>query len=221
MTSCVAPVKKIPAQPDAQPLPQIKPGGRLYKIDNQSSQVLIEVSKTGSLANLGHNHLLLVNELQGRIHLYEEIIQSRVYMRFPVTAIDVDDNELRKLAGENMKKPIGKKDKQATYVNMLSKKVLNAEVFPFVSLSSTAITGTIPNLIMTTRIQIRDQNRTIDIPINLKITDQQLCVQGTFFIRQSDFAIIPFNVFLGALKVADVLNINFKVCAQQQASDPG
>ena len=216
MTSCVAPIKEAKPKQGPQPLEQIKPGGHLYKIDNKASQVLIKVNKTGTLAFFGHNHLLLVKELQGTIHLYDSIAESRVYIRFPVVAIKVDPSDLRKQGGEDYIKPIGKKDKQATYRNMLSNKVLGTEVFPFVTLGSVRIIGTEPALIMTTSIQIRDQTRVFDIPINIERADNYLCVRGKFSFRQTDFAITPFSVFMGSLRVTDELNVDFKVCANRQ-----
>lgn len=216
ITSCVKTVKDEKLQQVPQPLEKMKPGGHLYLLDNQTSQILIKVSKTGILANLGHNHLLLVKEVLGTIHLYDSIKQSRVYIRFPVAAIEVDPNDLRKLGGEDYLKPIGKKDKQSTYRNLLSKKVLNAKAFPFITLSSVQIVGVEPELVMTTLIQIKDQTRTFDIPINLERADNHLCVSGKLSFQQTDFAITPFSIFLGALQVADELKLNFKVCATRQ-----
>lgn len=221
LAGCAAPVKaplvvSVPEAPE-----EIEAGGQLYLVDNQSSQVIVEVGKTGSQSFLGHNHLLLIPELEGSVHLFDPIDKSRISIRVPVGTIVVDPVELRQKWGEKYKKSIGNKDKQATYNNMLSSKVLDSQNYSHLSLESAQITGTETGLIMTTRIKIRDQIRMLDIPLELELADKYLCVNGRFSVLQTDFGITPFSVFMGALSVEDEVKIDFSVCANLQESNAG
>jgi hypothetical protein len=53
------------------------------------------------------------------------------------------------------------------------------------------------------------------VPINLQqANNSQLFISGNFTILQSDFAIEPFSIMNGLLKVQDRLQLSFQLRAQ-------
>src|SRR5690606_12754790 len=69
----------------------------LYEIDADASEIYWLVYKgDGAISQrLGHNHVVSVGELTGRVLVQPSLEQSRFEMEIPVEALVVDDAELR------------------------------------------------------------------------------------------------------------------------------
>jgi hypothetical protein len=99
----------------------------------------ILVYRGGTLARLGHNHVMTSKAVTGRVWVHSQLAKSGFELAFPVAELIVDDAQARRAAGAEFPPEIPQADKEGTRKNMLRTEVLDAEHFPQVSLQSVRI----------------------------------------------------------------------------------
>lgn len=213
ISGCPRPVRAPePAAPGPAPAADTR-GAALYAIDPQQSQVLIHVYRGGTLARLGHNHVIAAKEVSGRAWLHPTFARSGFELAFPVAQLIVDDEGMRRAAGAEFSTQAPEADKAGTRKNMLRAEVLDAERYSQITLRSMRVAGSPAAATLSTRITIREAARDVEIPAVIQVDGDRLRASGEFDVLQSDFGIKPFSVALGALEVQDRLHIKFAVVA--------
>jgi len=192
-----------------------QPNADSYYLSSQNSKVMIKIYSSGRLANLGHNHIIVIDQLKGIVCLQQNILQSRVELAFPVNQLVIDDDSDRADAGDPFHKPITDKDIQATRNNLLGDRLLMANQFPGISLIVKKISGNLPELKLETQITVREHRSTHLISAHVTLSGQQISVSGNFSIKQSELGLTPFELFGGAIAVADKMDINFTLLANR------
>jgi len=217
LTACRAllPEPTPPAEPAAAieravPVPE---GAALYAIDSTGSRVDILVFRGGTLARLGHNHVISVRNLSGYAWIDNPSGQAGFELEFPVADLVVDEDQARLDAGPDFPLNLSKSDKEATRRNMLRPEVLDAEQYPTIRLRSVSASAQPGSSRASVAVTIKDVSRVIELPIALTRVADRLQADGVFRILQSDFGITPFSAALGALAVEDELEIRFRVAA--------
>lgn len=190
-------------------------GATLYEVDPAASTVQILVFRGGTLARLGHNHVMTSRELTGRAWLHPQFARSGFELAFPVQTLIVDDPQSRSAAGKDFPPDIPQADKEGTRRNMLRAEVLDGERYPRITLASARVAGTLEAPAITARITIRDASRELKVPARLTLDGERLSATGEFDLLQSDFGIKPFSVALGALEVQDRLHIIYSIVARR------
>lgn len=188
-------------------------GAIVYAIDSQNSKANIFVYRGGTLARLGHNHVMTAKQLAGKVWIHPQFEKSGLDISFQVRDLIVDDAQERRDAGTDFPPEIPQADKDATRTNMLKPDVLDAENFPEIRLQATKVQGSVDAPQITVGIAIKDVRREVIVPVTISVAGQQLKAQGEFDVLQSEFGIKPFSVGLGALQVQDRLHIRFSVVA--------
>lgn len=217
LAACPRDVRPPEQPPTTAPLPEAElRGAALYVINPQASEVHIFVYRGGTLARLGHNHVVTARSLTGRAWLHPMFGQSGFELSFPVERLLVDDPQARSAAGAEFEKDVSEADREGTRKNMLRPEVLDVQRHPDITLRTVRAAGTPQAARITARITIRDVSRDVEIPTTISVQGAQLTARGEFEIRQSDFGIKPFSVALGALVVQDEIHIRFKVIAEKQ-----
>lgn len=214
------PPAESPASVSALPGADVS-GAVVYAVSAAESNVDVLVYRGGTLARLGHNHVMTSRALRGRVWIHSSLARSGFELSFPVNELVVDDPQARSRAGGDAKEfppEIPQADRDGTRRNLLRAEVLDGERFPTVKLQSVKVAGTLPALILTTRIAIKDAIRDIDIPATVSVEDGRVTAQGEFDIEQTAFGIKPFSVGMGALEVQNRLHIQFRVVAHSSAS---
>lgn len=192
-------------------------GATRYQVDAQASDVHILVYRGGTMARLGHNHVVSSKDLRGTLFLHEDLKRSRVELQLPVLSLSVDEQKSRAAEGEDFAAEVPQDARDGTRKNMLRPEVLDGEKYSTITLQSIAIAGTRSRPELTMRVKIKDVARDIPVVATLLERGQSVTVSGEFAIKQTDFGITPFSVALGALQVVDQLKIKFSiVCRQQQ-----
>jgi polyisoprenoid-binding protein YceI len=210
------PVSAPPAAPVPPPSkPAEMEGATLYKVNPAASRVDILVYRGGTLARLGHNHVMTSKAVTGRVWVHSQIEKSGFEMAFPVAELIVDDADARRAAGAEFPPDIPQADKDGTRKNMLRAEVLDAERFPQVSLRSVRVAGSLQAPQITTRITLKDQSREVEVPAKVEVEGSRLRAQGEFDIQQTSFGMKPFSVALGAIAVKDQLHIKFSLVAEK------
>lgn len=196
------------------PAPELA-GAQLYDIDATASHVHVRVFRGGPMARLGHNHVMSVQGLRGRIWVQpRSLARSGFELRFPVAAVVVDDRAARSALGSDEFPPdIPDKDKAGTRTNMLRTEVLDGAKYPLIELRSIRVEGALPQPTIVAAITLKGMTREVRVPTKLSIDAQRVRAEGAFAIKQTDFGITPFSVAMGAVQVQDELQIRFDLTA--------
>ena len=185
-----------------------------YHISKPESKIVLSVYRSGALARLGHNHIISHNNVHGKIYLHKKITKSGALLRVPVTSFIVDDPELRKMAGTDFTSTPSSKDISGTRSNMLSMKILDADVYPDITLASSNIRKTGADTFeITLHISLRNFISELIFPVKISINGNKIIVTGTAQFQQSDLGIEPFSILMGAIKVQDTLDAHFQLVA--------
>lgn len=218
LVACPSGVRKPPPAPPILSVPPAADlrGAEIYRVDSAASDVHILVFRGGTLARLGHNHVMSVQSLTGQVWVHPDPAKSGFDVSFPVAGLVVDDPQARRAAGADFPGEIPQADRAGTRRNMLRAEVLDGEHFPRVQLQSIRAATPLAAARFITRITIKDMSRDIEIPVAIDATAARVIASGQFDIRQTDFGIQPFSIGLGALEVVDQLQIRFKVVADRK-----
>jgi hypothetical protein len=189
-----------------------------YLVDTASSEVNILVYSDGPLARVGHNHVMTSRSVQGHISVSRASPRVAFDLSFPVEELIVDDPPERIAAGNDFPLNLTPADRAGTRKNMLGPAVLDAQRFPFISLRSLSVSGTLQNPHFSVLVTIRNVSRETSVDAQLTLVDSRLTATGEFDIRQSDFGIEPFSVAFGALRIDDRLHVSFALVAQAPGS---
>ncbi|HEY8100731.1 MAG TPA: YceI family protein [Burkholderiaceae bacterium] len=182
-------------------------GKTVMRITPELSLVTIEVRRAGTLARLGHDHVIASHDING----YVAPDEGRADLILPLAKLTVDEPNLRAEAGfDTQPTP---EAVEGTRHNMLVK-VLEADRFPFVLIHATRIDATQPALHVS--ITLHGVTRTFDVPAQIETAPKRLIVAGRLTLNQTDFGIVPYSVLGGAIQVQDRMDLRFRIVAKQR-----
>jgi hypothetical protein len=177
-------------------------GETVLHIDAAASLVEIEVRRGGTMARLGHDHIIASRNVRGLVAPQT----GRADLYVALDSLIVDEPALRKVAGlltEPSPEAIA-----GTRRNMLDK-VLETERFPFAYIHVQQLEDSLLQVELT----LHGVTRSWNIPAQLKKTAHGIVVSGKLQLLQSEFGITPFSVLGGALQVQDGLTLRFNLYA--------
>lgn len=183
-------------------------GQQVLRVDPARSRIALTVRRGGTLARLGHDHVVASQDLQG----YVAPAQGRADLYLALDSLTVDDAALRAEAGLDTQPSAD--DIAGTRANMLEK-VLQTAQFPFALIQVRADPAAAGDLAVD--LTLRGVTRRFSVPARMALERNGLQVQGTLAFDQSSFGIVPFSVLGGALQVQDRVELRFDVRA---ARDP-
>lgn len=214
------------SQPPASPASvtqgdEVSAKAQFWRLQSDASHVRILVYRGGRLARFGHNHVVEVTGLTGEIVLSvpNKIGQGGAYrfdLQFLAKDLQVDRPEARKRQGGDFAKPLSESAIVGTRDNMLSEAVLDAVRFPAVRLKAVGRQYQIGRNTIPVMISLHGAERTLEVPVQLMISNDRLLATGQLRIKQTNFGITPFSVMFGALKVKDALDIEFELVARRR-----
>lgn len=210
--SACAPSLHVPPTPQ-ELASSTKHEGLQYNVVPAESLLVVLVYRGGVLARLGHNHVVASHDLTGRVFVPEDITRTSFEVHVPVEKLIVDEEELRAAEGIEFPPGVPEFAKNGTRKNMLSPAVLDGSHFPEIFLESGQFKTNQRGLQVQVRVTLRDQVRSLVVPMQYRIEGKTLQVEGEFSLRQTDFGIKPFSALAGAMQVQDELRIKFHVIA--------
>jgi len=192
-----------------------------YRIDAGHSVVLILIYRVGRMAALGHNHVLAVHDLSGEVMLAADVARSSWQLAFPVAALSVDEPQLRAAEGADFQSQVDAAAIAGTRDHMLGPALLDAARFPTIQLQSLQLRARAApdggeQLLMTTRITVRDHGVEAELPVSLKRTADALVASGEFDLTHAQLGLTPYSVALGALRVAERMHVRYRLVAQRE-----
>jgi YceI-like domain len=208
------PPKAVPAKPPP-PVP-VKPpaaAGKAYRIDPAHSELRLLVYRSGAMASLGHNHVIVNRALSGWVADPGAGAAPSFLLHIPVAEFIMDDAALRREEGPDFADAVPEDAKAGTVRNMLSAGLLNAAQFPAIMVRSVAVRGADAAREATLTVNVAGHESTLVAPFSVESSQGRLTMSGTLNLRQSDLGLTPFSVMLGALKVQDGLRAKFKIVA--------
>ena len=203
----------------AAPLPSVPRIGRPYDIVAEQSLLTLIVYRGGALASAGHNHVIASHTLNGTVYVPAEPLASTFEVHVPVAALTVDEPQLR--AAENpadFPPDVSQGARDGTRRNMLGPALLDADQYPEVVLQSgrleRADTGASGAATAVIETQVRGHSSTLRVPLRYELTGDTLTVTGEMPLRQSELGLTPFTALMGALAVADEMQVRFRIVAR-------
>jgi hypothetical protein len=194
--------------------------GERYVIDAQRSEVLVLVYRDGRMASLGHNHVIAVRQLSGGVVVATDLGQSRWRLEFPVGALSVDEPQLRAAQGEEFQTALDDAAIAGTREHMLGAALLDAASFPVIQLESEQILTGDDGLRLVARIVVRDHVARINLPVTVQRTADELIASGAFDLTHAELGLTPYSVALGALRVADRMQVRYRLVARRALGAP-
>ncbi len=216
LAGCAAPKAPLndgvstPAPEDAIAAVDAETGGLRFAVDAAHSQVRILAFRAGSAARLGHNHVLTVPRLEGRLWTPEQgLAGAQFALAFRLDELLLDPPEQRAALGGGWATVLTPEALAATREHMLGPDNLQAESFPWVRLRSLQIQGEAPHLAAELEIELHGQRRRQWVALEAQPSEGGWAVRGSLVVRQSDHGVRPYSVLGGLLAVQDELVIDF------------
>jgi polyisoprenoid-binding protein YceI len=201
----VAPPAEFPEGDYQQAAKQGKP---VYRVDPAASIVVVEVRRGGSLARLGHDHVVASHDVTG----YVAPGEGRADLYVALAKLAVDEPELRKEAGFDTQP--SESDIEGTRSNMHAH-VLETEKYPFALIAVKGADAKQKNPTLSVGVTLHGQTRTFQVPSEIDADEKAITVSGRLAFNQTDFGITPYALLGGAIAVKDGLALRFRIRAKR------
>lgn len=188
---------------------------REYRVIAEESQLQILVYRGGSMARMGHNHVITSHHLDGAVYVADDATHTRFDISFPVNALAIDEPAMREQNGPDFPPSVPQSARDGTRSNMLSPALLGGEQYPHIRLRALDVVAAGDAYDVGVEITIKDQARTVRVPVQVIRADGAVTASGEFALKQTDLGLKPFSVMLGALVVIDEMRIRFSVVARR------
>jgi polyisoprenoid-binding protein YceI len=218
LAGCAPPVSQIAEsdgrKPDTFPEPFYRQaaarGQPVFEVDPARSLVVIEVRRAGTLAQLGHDHVVASHDVHG----YVAPDDSRADLYLPLDRLTVDEGALRAEAGFEGAPPeaaiAGTRD------NMLAR--FHSAQYPYALIGVRSVATDASGGRLDVSITLNGVTRTMPVPARLDTAAGELRVTGRLEIEQTAFGIAPYSILGGALQVEDKVAIRFAIVARRVAT---
>jgi hypothetical protein len=183
-------------------------GAGVYRLDAEATQIDVVVRRDGPLARFGHDHVVTVREAEGFLLLAEPESGSRADLRFAVERLEVDETEARRRHGLDAGPDAT--DVEGTRDNLL-RHVLDAEAWPWVTVSLGAFKRTDEHWSAEAVIDINGRRHAARLPFTLRLDQGVPTVEGFAVLHQTELGLQPFSALGGGLRVADPLELHFRL----------
>jgi hypothetical protein len=191
--------------------------GRPFDVVSRESLLTILAFRGGTLAKVGHNHVIASHEVSGTFYVPQDIAHSTFELHVPVGQLVIDEPDLRTKEGPDFPPGVSDSAKEGTRRNMLSEALLNGAQYPDISLVGERIEPTAPGSQVRAAVlmTVRGQTHTVSVPVLYSLGNGELTVWGELPLRQSELGLTPFSAMLGALAVQDELRVRFRFVAHE------
>ena len=170
---------------------------------------MIEIRRAGTLAQLGHDHVVASHDLRG----YVSPADGRADLYVRLDRLAVDERDLRAEAKFESQPPAdaiaGTRD------NMLRK--LDAEAHPYAIVGVRGVDTDATGSWLKATLAVNGTERAMRIPAKIAVGASDVDVAGQLELQQTSFGITPYSILAGALQVKDEVTIRFRINAYRVA----
>jgi polyisoprenoid-binding protein YceI len=172
--------------------------GGAYRLTPESGELLVRTSRTGVGRRVGHDLVIEATRWQGDVTAAAEPEGFAVSV-----VVDVDSLEVRE--GLGGVKPLTGKDRVDIQKNL--RDLLDSKTHPQIVFSSTSVTRSGASVVVEGNLTIRGETQPVSL--RCQLTDDR--VRGSATVEQARWGVRPYSAFLGALKLADEVEVEFNV----------
>src|SRR4051794_23286958 len=207
----------------APPAPAQRHEGRPFDVSSSESLLTILAFRGGTLAKVGHNHVIASHDVTGTFYVPEDVSHSTFELHIPVAQLAIDEPDLRAKEGPDFPKDVPDSAKEGTRRNMLSEALLNGAQYSEILLPAQHIdTSTTASQVRAdVQITVRGQTHSLSVPVTYSLSNGQLTASGELPLKQSDLGLTPFTAMLGALAVQDEMKVRFHFVAHEAKTKGG
>jgi len=217
LAGCVKPVPAPeapagPQLPEAAYIEAARQGADVYRIASSESHVLVRVGRAGRMKNLGHDHVIASENVEGLVMLHDDPAKSRADLLIPLPLLIVDKSEYREqmgLEGEMTESAI-----DGTTSNMQDK-VLESGIYSWVQISARFASAQSDPAILDVSVTLHGATFEYRVPVDLQIKPDRLVIKGNMTMQHADFGLTPFSAAGGLIKVAEQLQLHFMLVAHR------
>ena len=206
-----------PAWPDYDHTVPAAPGQRAYRLEPAGSRLDVVVRREGPLARFGHDHVVSAQGLEGFLLLDDAGTDSQAALRFRLEDLDIDPADGRARYGLDTQP-----DPEAiegTRDNLMEH-VLDAGRWPWATIRLDDFSSQQEHYSARVAIDINGKQNTSRQPFQLVASDSAAVAEGSLVIRQTDLGLEPFSALGGGLRVADPLEIHFRLEGTRLTGQP-
>ena len=215
LAGCAPPVReRAPAAAPPADFPEgyyreaLAQGRPVFRVDSPESLVVIEVRRAGSLARLGHDHVVASHEVGG----YVAPDEGRADLYVQLERLEVDEAALRAEAGFDTQPT--QLDIDGTRANMLEK-VLETDKFPFALIRVSGVGARERSVTLSVAITLHGITKALQVPSQVEADAERISVTGRFSFDQTDFGITPYSLLGGAIAVRNGVDLRFRIRARR------
>ncbi|MET9967645.1 YceI family protein [Streptomyces sp. NPDC006356] len=183
-----------------------------YRFGPSTGRLLIKTSRAGLGRKAGHDLTIEATRWSG-----EAVVVADDPGRSSVT-VTVEAESLTVQEGTGGLKPLTDADKAEIKRTLEGEALLHTAQHSTITFHSTRITGTLESFEITGELTIKGRTHPVTLPGG---SDGGGMVCGWTTVTQSTWGIKPYTAFLGALKLADDVRIEYAVRELEPASGPG
>jgi YceI-like domain len=217
LTACIVHPHRgaMPEQFSSPATPVSLPGAGTYRIDPGQSELRVLVYRAGTLAHLGHNHVLVNRALSGQVVVGENLESCSLDFLAAADKFSVDDAQARREEGTDFTGEVSEDAKTGTLRNMLSAAQLNAARFPTLAVKSAAFATLqgVPTATLSVRVAGHDSS--VTAPFIVHAESGLLFASATFELRQTSLGLTPYSLMGGALQVQDAMQVKIRIVASR------
>src|SRR3569833_1905793 len=206
-----ASAKIVPVTPPA------RHEGRPFDVASHESLLTILAFRGGTLAKVGHNHVIASHDVTGTFYVPDDVTHSTFELHIPVGQLTIDEPDLRAKEGPEFPRDVPDSAKEGPRRNMLSEALLNGAQYEDISLVSQNIETVAAGSQVKADVQItvRGQTHTVSVPVTYSLANGELTASGELALKQTDLGLTPFTAMLGALAVQDEMRVRFRFVAHE------
>jgi polyisoprenoid-binding protein YceI len=179
-----------------------------FEVIYPRSVIAVKTDKTGLLSafGAGHRHGIVAGEFSAQVCAEPRTFEdASVSVRVPVSALRIDTDEARRVAGVTSSGPSAK-DIPVIQQKMLSPANLDAAAHPEIRFQSSAATRSGDGINLRGVLTIRGRSTQIAVPLRVQPAAGDYRFSGQFNIKLRDYGITPESVG-GVVKVADEVTV--------------
>jgi polyisoprenoid-binding protein YceI len=168
-----------------------------YPLTSESGELLVKTGRTGMGRRAGHDLVIEVTRWQG------EVTVASAKPEDAMVSVEADVDSLAVREGLGGVKPLTDKDR-ADIQNTL-RDILDSKNHPKIRFNSTRVALSAESVTVEGNLTIRGQAE----PVTIRGEIAEDRVRGSATVAQTRWGIKPYSAFLGALKLADEVGVEF------------
>ena len=168
-----------------------------YEVGPSQGTLQLHTSREGVAKKVGHDLVIEAKRWTAKVNVDGDDPTRSTAM------VTVDTRSLEVVSGTGGAKPLSDKDRGDIKDN-IDKKVLKTDKFPDITFASSRVTSNGPDS-YTVHGDVTIMGTTRPGSMDMQVNGNK--ATGTMTLKQTDFGIKPFSALMGALKLADVLEV--------------